>query len=192
MSTRGTLSTISPTWAGVEIAVAIRADRRDQRDLRRQIDEIAREQFEIGVDRAKLDLAAEQHPGDPRGLRAGIREIEPLRDAAVEQVEMFGEDDARLHHVQIMHLRRIDRGECAGEHVRLFLIVAFQADAVAGVEDRLEEGRQVGGGDELALREAAARFDPRRPCGLFAVPVAHRPIVSKHCFECDPCIGYCG
>ena len=65
MSTRGSVSTISLTWAmttpslkarglddrrrvlgvrsRIEIAVAVGADRGDQRDLRRQIDEIAGE-----------------------------------------------------------------------------------------------------------------------------------------------------
>ena len=45
---------------GVEVAVAVGADRGDQRDVRREVDELAREQLEIGVNGAELDLAAEQ------------------------------------------------------------------------------------------------------------------------------------
>ena len=88
--------------AGIEVAVAVGADRGDQRDVRRQVDEVAGEQLEIGVDRAELDLAAEQHARDARRLRTGIGIIELLRDAAVEQVEMFRQHDAGLHHVQIV------------------------------------------------------------------------------------------
>ena len=88
MSTRGTLSTISLTWAmtmpslngrrlddgrrvlgvgaGIEIAVTVGADRGDQRDMRRQVHEVAGEQLDIGVDGAQLDLAAEEHVRDAR------------------------------------------------------------------------------------------------------------------------------
>ncbi len=47
--------------------------------------------------------------GDARRLRAGIGEVELLRDAALEQVEMLGQHDAGLHHVQVVDLGRIDR-----------------------------------------------------------------------------------
>ena len=43
--------------AGIEIAVAVGADGGDQRDVRRQIDEVAGEQLEIGMNGAELDLA---------------------------------------------------------------------------------------------------------------------------------------
>ena len=56
-------------YAGIEVAVAIGADRRDQRHVGGQIDKIAGEEFEVGVNCAELDLAAEQHAGDARGLR---------------------------------------------------------------------------------------------------------------------------
>ena len=124
ISTRGTLSTISLTWAiddavlergrlddgrrvlgvraGIEIAVAVGADGGDQRDVRRKIDEVAGEQLEIGVNGAELDLAAEQHARDARRLRTGIGIVELLRDAAIEQVEMLRQHDAGLHHVQII------------------------------------------------------------------------------------------
>ena len=95
--------------AGVEVSVAIGADRGDQRDVRGKVDEVAGEQLEIGMNRAQLDLAAEQHARDARRLRTGIGVVQLLRDAAVEQVEMFGQHDAGLHHVQIVHLGKIDR-----------------------------------------------------------------------------------
>ena len=86
MSTRGSFSTISFTWAttmpdlkavastmvgrvlgiwaGIEIAVAVGLNGGDQRDMRRQIHEIAGEQLDIGVDRAEFDLARAQRTRD--------------------------------------------------------------------------------------------------------------------------------
>ena len=55
--------------AGVEISLAVGADGGDQRDVRREVDEVAGKQFEIGMNRAQLDLAAEQHARDARRLR---------------------------------------------------------------------------------------------------------------------------
>ena len=63
--------------AGIEIAVLVGADRGDQRHLRREVDEVAGEELQIGMDGAKLDLAAEQHARDARRLRAGIGIVEP-------------------------------------------------------------------------------------------------------------------
>ena len=79
--------------AGIEIAVAIGADGRDQGHLRREVDEIAGKEFEIGVDGAELDLAAKQQPRDAGCLRSGIGIIELARDALLEHIEMLGQHD---------------------------------------------------------------------------------------------------
>ncbi len=65
--------------AGVEIAVAIGAHRGDQRHLRRQVDEVAGEQLEIGVDGAELDLPPNSMRAIAGRLRAGVGKVEPLR-----------------------------------------------------------------------------------------------------------------
>ena len=83
------------------------------------------------MDGPELDLAAEQHPRDARRLRARIGEVEPPRDALLEDVEMRGQHDARLHHVQVMDLRGVEVRERRGEDVGLLLIVALQAHPVA-------------------------------------------------------------
>ena len=44
----------------------------------------------------------------------------------------------RLHHVQVVHRGRIERRQRPREEVGLLLMVAFQADAVAGFDDRLQ------------------------------------------------------
>jgi hypothetical protein len=99
---------------GVEIAVPVRAVRRDQGDMRRQVDEVAAEQLQIGVNRPQLDFAAEQHLGDAPRLRTGVRVVQPFRHAGLEHVQVFGKDHTRLHHVQVVHLADIDRCQGAG------------------------------------------------------------------------------
>ena len=92
----------------IEISITVRADRSNQRDIRREVDEVTSKQLEIGMNRPEFDLAAKQHRRDARRLRAGIRKVEPLRHAVVVQVEVFRQHDPGLHHVQIAHLRKID------------------------------------------------------------------------------------
>ena len=120
--------------------------------LRRQVDEVAGEQLEIGVDRAELDLAAEQHARDARRLRPGIGIVEPSGDAALEQVEMLGQHDARLHHVEIVDLAGSRSARARGEQIRLLLVVALQADPVARPQHGSEEGAHILKRDVLAAR----------------------------------------
>ncbi len=154
--------------AGIEVAVAVGALGGDQRHVGRQIDEVAGEQLEIGMDRAELDLAAEQHGGDARRLRAGIGEVELAGDAALEQVEMLGQHDARLHHVEIAHLCRIGRQQRGAQHVRLLLVVALEADQVARPYNCLQEMRGVTHLDDLALSDLRAGLQ----AGIAGIPAA--------------------
>ena len=159
----------------IEIAIAVGADRGDQRDIRRQIDEIAGEEFEIGVDRAKCDLAPEQHLGDAPRLRTGIGVVEPPRDARFKHVEVLGKHDAGLHHMEVMYFGRIDASERGGQEIGLLLIVAFEADPVERPYRRLEQGDRMLAGDDLALRQSRAcgeTLSLRRPPGI---PLPHRP-----------------
>ena len=167
--------------ARVQVAVGVGADRGDQRDLRREVDEVAREQLEIGVHRAERDLAAEQQLRDALRLRARIREVEALRDAALEHVEVLGQHDARLHHVQVVHLRVVDLGERHREQVRLLLVVALEADPVARPQHGFQQCHGVARVDPLALRERRAG---REAC----IARASRVIPSRHSvISCQAC-----
>ena len=64
--------------------------------------------------------------------------------------------DARLHHVQVVDLRAVDIGERRREQVGLLLVVAFEADAVAGPQHRFEQRHGVARIDPLALRVSRA------------------------------------
>ena len=100
-----------------------------------------------------------------------IREVETLRDAALEHVEMLGQHDARLHHVQVVDLRAVDIGERRREQVGLLLVVAFEADAVAGPQHRFEQRHGVARIDPLALRVSrAGREAHRAPAARDSIP----------------------
>ena len=86
--------------------------------------------------------------GELAALRSRKREIQPIRDAALEQSEMFRQRQHRLHHVQVVHPRWIHLRQGRGEKIRLLLIIAFERHAVARLDDRFEQlGRQVGWAD---------------------------------------------
>jgi hypothetical protein len=125
--------------AGVEIAVAVGLHGGDQGDVRRQIHEVAGKQLDIGMDGPELDLAGCQRARDRGPLLPRIGEVELARDAALEQVEVGLENDSRLHDMEIVDSRPVDVCQDLGEEVGLFLVVALEADPVAGVDDHLEK-----------------------------------------------------
>ena len=75
--------------------------------------------------------------------------------------------------MKIVDLGRIDAGERSCEDVRLFLVVAFQTDAVAGANHRLEEIRQIRDFDSLARSESASIGEAFGQGSLLCVPVLH-------------------
>ena len=80
--------------------------RGDEAHLRCQVDEIASEQFEIGVDRADLDAALADQLREPRALRSGKGKVEALCDAPLEQVDVLRQREHRLHEVQVVNPAR--------------------------------------------------------------------------------------
>lgn len=117
--------------AGVEIAVPVRLHRAHERDVRREVDEHARIQFDVRIDRADFQLAVFQQLRDAQALRAGECEIDLARDALFEEREMLGPADAGEQQVDVVHARGIELREGARQKIRLLLIVAFERDAVA-------------------------------------------------------------
>ena len=144
-----------------------------QRDMRREVDEVAGEQFDIGVDRAEFDLSRLQDARQCMALRPGIGKIELLCDAFLEQVDVLGQHDAGLHDVQIVQHFRIGFGQTRRQKVRLLLVVAFEADAISGPDHRLEQrGRMLGATIFPAANLLpAARRSSRARCSL--LPVSH-------------------
>ena len=106
--------------------------------------------------------------GDEFGELAALRprkgEIQAVGDAALEHGEMVGQRQHRLHHVQIVHPRRIHLRQGRGEKIRLLLIVAFDRHAVAGLDDCLEQLRGEIGRADFSAR-AAERGGPREAGG---------------------------
>ena len=60
---------------GIKVSFAIGANRSDERHMRREIHEVAREEFDVSVDRTELDLARIERAGNRAALRAGVRKI---------------------------------------------------------------------------------------------------------------------
>ena len=139
----------------------------------REIDEIAGEELEIGMDGAEFDLAAEKHPGDARRLRTGIGVIKPAGDALVEEVEMLRQHDARLHHVEVANRGRVNFRQSRREEIGLLLVVAFEADPVAGAKYCLQEGRKISNSNFLTLGVSAPGGNTLCQSCLLRVPVGH-------------------
>ena len=135
---------------GVEIALSIGGIGHDQRHAGRQIEEIAAVKFKIGVNGPEIQLAGAEQLGDAAGLRPGERKIEFLGDALFEHVEVFGQRQDRLHHVQIVHFGRIDGTQALGQKISLLLIVAFDVDAVERADNRFEQSHGILRPDDLA------------------------------------------
>ena len=127
----------------VQIALAVGHVAGHHHDVRRQVDEQARIQFDIGVDGAHFQQAVLQELGDAQALRAGEREIEFAGDAAFEQVQVLGQADAGHDHVQMVDLVRVHPGQHARQKIRLLLVIAFQNDAVAGRQQRFQHGHHI-------------------------------------------------
>ncbi len=104
------------------------------------------------MDGADLDATFAHQPGQTRGLRAGERKIQALGDAAFEYVQMRGKRQHRLHHVQVMHARRIHLGKAPRQEIGLLLVVALQAHTVAGLDDRFQQRHDILGSHHATLR----------------------------------------
>lgn len=90
-----------------------------------EVDEVAREQLDIGMDRAELDLSRIEGARhcDALGSRVGI--IELPCDPFLEQVDVLGQHDPALHDVKVVQLFRIRLDQACRQEVRLLLVVAF-------------------------------------------------------------------
>jgi hypothetical protein len=125
------------------------------------------------VDRADPDLIGADQLGEAPRLRAGKGEIQLRGDAALEYVDMFGQSQDGLHHVQVVDLFGVEACKRAGEKIRLLLVVAFEADAVAGLQHGFEQCSDIGGGDFLAFRQGGGAGEPRLSAARLNVPVSH-------------------
>ncbi len=121
---------------------------------------------------AQLNAPAAQHPRNTGTLGSRVRAIEAGRDATIEDIQVFGQYDSRLHHVQIVHLLARAAGERARKVVCLLLIVALDADSIARRQDCLEQRRNVCGGDHLTLRQWGSAREAR-------ITAAHRRILQR-------------
>ncbi len=171
--------------AGIQITVGVGRVRRDERDVGRQIDEVAREQFEVGVDGPDRDAPVIDHLREAQALRPGEREIDAARDAALEQVHVFGSAEHGQQQVQVVHALGIDFGELARKEIGLLLVVAFEHDAVAGFEEGVECVDEPLRVEHAPIRECA---DAREALALPVAPC--RPVSRRRCGRAHRYFGF--
>ena len=156
--------------------------RGDKGNVGREIDEVAPEELEVGVDRADLDLPVLDELREARALRSGKREVDLLRQSLLEQLHVARQCEHGLHDVQIAHTLRRTACKRLGKEIRLLLIVALEADAVARLDHGLHQLCGAGGIDPLALRERGARAS-RAACFCAAVFHCFAFMESFSCFS---------
>ncbi|KAG1442735.1 hypothetical protein G6F57_018309 [Rhizopus arrhizus] len=140
---------------GVQVAVPICGLCCDQRHARGQVDEVAAEQFQVGVDGADLDASLGHQGGQPHRRRAGEGEVQPGGDAAFENIQA---------------------GKCLGEEVGLLLVVALQADLVTRLQQRVQQFADIGGRDLMAAGPARSALQACPAAALQRIPArVHRP-----------------
>ena len=96
-----------------------------------------------------------------------------------EDVQVLGQRQHRLDHVQAVHPRRVDLEQRLREEVGLLLVVALEADAVTRFEHGLEQRHGIGVGD-VALPGARAGTARGARQALVAVACEPVPAVVEH------------
>ena len=157
----------------VEIALAVGAASYRQRDMRRKVDDVAGEQFDIGVDRAELDLSRIQGPRHCGALRPRIGIVEPPCDPFLEQVDVLGQHNPGLHDVKVVQHFWIGLGQAGRQEVRLLLVVAFEADTISGPDHRFKQRGRVVGRHHLPLGEFTACVETFIAGSPLALPISH-------------------
>ena len=158
-----------------QVALAIGLGRRDQRHARRQVDVIAGIEFVVGMDRPDRKFLGLHQVRDGVALRAGVAEVDLADHALLEELDMGRQRDAGHHEVDVVQVLSVERGKLVGEKVRLLLVVAFQAEDIAGLDDPLQHRRHVLRRDELATRKPADTIQTLR-----LVAATHANFCSCH------------
>jgi len=83
------------------------------------------------------------------------------------------QDDPRLHDVQIVNLGPVNAGQDLGEEIRLLLVVAFEADPIAGPDDGFKKRLGLFRRDHFATGVARSRFDAGRSLAALLLPFCH-------------------
>jgi len=178
---------------GVEIAVAIRRLCRHQGNPRRQVDEIAAEQFQVGMDCADVELAGGRQLGQPAGLGTGEGKVQFRGDAFFEDVQMLRQGQHREQHVQVMHTRRIEPGQRLRQEVGLLLVIAFEADAIARFDDGVQQIGNARRRQELAFERVAEHAACARQAFIaIGLPTIPDAVGGRHLLHSHDDVGQAG
>ena len=127
--------------AGIEVTLTVGAMGRHQGDLWGQVDEVTAEQLQVGMDGPDVDVSRPHELGQTHPHGARIGKIEPARDPPLENLDVLGQGQNRLDHVQAVDPVAVEAGQAAGQEIGLLLVVPLKADAIPGFEKLLEQGR---------------------------------------------------
>jgi len=75
--------------------------------------------------------------------------------------------------VQVVEYGFIDTGKRLRQEIGLFLIVTFEANAIAATDDCLKQGLHILGGDDLAIRETTCCPKARAALDGLFFPFSH-------------------
>ena len=144
--------------AGVEVALRVGRLRRDQAHVRRQVDEVAAEELEVGVDRADLD-AARRCTSCASRAACGPENEKSSRVAMPRSKTSRCSGSASTDCTMCRSCTRCGstRRQRLGQEVGLLLVVAFEADAVARFDHRLQQRDGIGRSTRLPSASGAAR-----------------------------------
>src|SRR5262249_23121667 len=111
--------------------------------------------------------------GNPYALRPRITEVQFFGETVLEDIEMRGQRDVRLHDVQSVDLLRRAARKFASQEIGMLLVVAFDANAVARLDHGLHESNRIPMRDDLAAGDCIAARDPGAIALLELGPVAN-------------------
>jgi malonate transporter MadL subunit len=88
--------------------------------------------------------------------------------------------------MQVVYPGDIDSRQRLGQEIGLLLVVALQANSIAGLQDRFEESDEVLRVDKLAGGEMLAGFETFLPVSTLCVPIKHSIALCmrKRAFSC--------
>ena len=138
-----------------QIPLPVGLHRGDERHARRQIHVIPGVKLVVGVDRPDRKFPLGQQLRDRLALRPGIAEVHLADQAFLKQLDVRRQREARHHEVDVAEVFFGERRQLVGQKIRLLLVVALEAENVAGLDDALENLRRGFRGNKLSFRESA-------------------------------------
>ena len=159
--------------SGKEVAFSVGLIRRHQAHIGDQVHKQAAVDLQICIKVPDFDLALGQHLAQPLGLGSGKGKIHRAGDAFFEIIQVLAAGNGGDDHGQIVNDGRVDFGQRSGQKGSLLLIISFQNNFIAGVDDRLQQFHDVFGRYCFSVTQGGGSTQP----SLFGTAL----IIPGHC-----------